>query len=118
MAVWPASLPQQVFRDGFQEQIVPAVAIRSKMDSGATKRRRRFTTGPRMMNVTVNMDDTQLATFQTFYNTTLDGGTAPFTFPDPRLTSPITVAFAQEPRSVRPEGATTYLVQLLLEIQP
>ena len=45
MPAWPGTLPDFVLRDGYEEGFKNLV-IRSQQDSGATKRRRRFSDGP------------------------------------------------------------------------
>ncbi len=118
MPTWPASLPDFALRRGYDELLTPKVGVWSQMDSGATKRRRRFTTGPKEFTVVMPLDDAQIITFQNFVDVDIDGGVLSFDFPHPRLGTTVTVAFTSTPEAVRPEGATTYLLRLKLEVLP
>ena len=112
---WPTSLPQFSLRQGYSEGFKQTV-IRSTMDSGATKRRARFTNSPTILNVTMPMNDAELATFKTFFEDTLVNGALSFTFPHPRLGTTVTVVFRNDPTPFVPEGGNTYILNLNLEI--
>jgi len=115
--VWPSTLPQKPEQGGYQEGFASTV-IRSPTDTGRTKRRRRFLTGPRLLTVTMPMTDAQLLIFNAFYEDTIAHGALSFTFPHPRLGTNITVAFKEDPPPITPEGALTYFVVMKLEILP
>jgi hypothetical protein len=55
----------------------------TQMDAGPAKIRRRFTTNTTRYQLSVAMDQTQLATFETFYYTTLQGGSLSFDWVEP-----------------------------------
>jgi hypothetical protein len=89
MAVWPASLPQRFLESPGVEEEAPDVMIETEMDAGPPKARRRFTAGFRMIRGTVRISKAQRATLDTFWVTTLEGGTLPFDW-----IHPITLATA------------------------
>ena len=91
MAVWPASLPQGLMV-GTGDQRQPA-ALRSEMDSGPAKQRRRFTAAIRNLSVPIILTNTQRATFDTFFITTLLEGVLPFDWVDPKDGSTVEYRF-------------------------
>lgn len=117
MATWPSTLPQKVERGGYQEGFASTV-VRSQTDSGRVKRRQRFLAGVRDLTVVIPMDDAELLIFNAFYEDDIAHGAVAFTFPHPRLGTTVTVAFKEDPESIVPEGALTYLVVMKLEILP
>ncbi|NOR27612.1 MAG: hypothetical protein GQ540_03675 [Lutibacter sp.] len=82
MAVWPGSLPQKPLF-GFSET-TPDLTIRTSMGVGPDKIRRRFTAGVRQFPMSFQMTTAQVATFDTFYITTLAGGSLQFDYSDLR----------------------------------
>lgn len=80
MATWPASLPNPS-SDGYQ--VKPAdQTVRTDMDSGTARQRRRTTARNDKVSASWFMTDTQLAAFRTwFYDTAtgISGGTGWFT---------------------------------------
>ena len=72
MAVWPANLPVPV-ADGYS--IEPQQTfIRSDMDQGPARQRRRFTTAPTMYSVSWIMDESELGIFESWYRDEADDG--------------------------------------------
>lgn len=97
---WPGSLPQDTFR---QLDLEPEDnRLRTQMDSGPVKMRRRFTAVPikKRHSMTLRGDDFQ--TFKNFYETTLKDGTLRFDWTDPvdgttvemRFVTPYTASLA------------------------
>lgn len=83
MAVnWPLTLPQDTLQDGFQYSRQTGL-IRTDMDAGYPKTRRRFTATVRTYNISMVMTKTQLEAFETFYFDSLQMGTVRVNFPDP-----------------------------------
>ena len=68
MPAWPAAptLPDFVLRDGYEEGF-KNLMIRSQMDSGAAKSRKRFSDGPEPHTFPIELTDTQLTNFHTFF---------------------------------------------------
>ena len=83
MSSWPATLPQYPIMQGYQENPADTI-IRTKMDQGPDKVRRRTTANTVNFKVSYIMTDAQVATFDTFYNATISGGADKFTMPHPR----------------------------------
>jgi len=115
-SAWPASLPQYVDQGGYTET-PPAVALRSDMDAGAAKVRRRFTDAPRFFSISVQIDDTQRATLDTFYVTTLVGGTLSFDWVHPITRASAEFRFMSPPTYVALSGLV-FRATLPLELLP
>ena len=79
--VWPPSLPQDHFIG--LTTALPDVLIRTKMDAGPDKVRRRFTGNARPVRTFFVGTETQVKTFRDFFNTTLKGGSLSFEWDDP-----------------------------------
>ena len=75
-AVWPASLPQKVLAQDYEEVPVDN-AIRSQMAVGF-KSRLRDTKEVRQFTVSVRLTAAQASTLRAFYRDTLAHGTLPF----------------------------------------
>ena len=113
---WSATLPQELFVAGYG-QSAPAVTIKSSMDAGPAKVRRRFTAGISPVSGTMIMTAAQLATFQTFYNTTLLGGALRFSWTTPPAhTVACEMRFTEAPSWTKVEAE--YEVSLSLEVLP
>lgn len=83
MAAWPPSLPQRVRADGFEEA-PPNLTVRTPMDSGAPKVRRRFSAAPRQFSCSLVLTAAQTDTLDQFYYSTLVGGVEAFDWVHPR----------------------------------
>lgn len=116
MPTWPASLPQSPGIDGYAEQ-VPNVMIASQMDAGPEKRRKRFTAGVRPFHFRILLKRADVATFDTFYVTTLAGGTLTFDWTHPRTGAVATFAFQGQPKYT-PRGYDAWYVDFDAEIRP
>lgn len=117
---WPSSLPQFVLRDGYNRSPRSNV-IRTEMDTGPAKVRRRSTFKTFTLNVTMAMDVTELNTFESFFDSNLGYGALSFNFPNPEdPDNTIEVRFNSENEtmySITPESSTTYfIVEMTLEI--
>lgn len=102
-AVWPGTLPQYVLEAGYQETLEDQT-VESQMDTGPAKVRRRFTNSVRRFQVTIQCDQAQADTFETFYNTTLAGGSLPFEWVHPRTRAVRTFRFKKPPPQVSVSG--------------
>lgn len=83
MTTWPASLPQVAPINGYQET-PPDTSLRTQMDAGPAKVRRRFTAAVRPITMNFILSDAQLQVFDDFYGETLEGGSLPFDWVHPR----------------------------------
>jgi hypothetical protein len=118
MPAWPASLPQYVLQQGYNEQLSDNL-VETQMDAGPGKTRRRFTATVKQFGVTLEMDATQAATFEAFYETTLKQGSIPFDWVHPRTRAALTFKFKKPaPRvSVRGGGGVVQY-SFMLETLP
>lgn len=77
MAIWPTDLPKPLLSD---YAVDPEQAfIRTQMESGPARQRKRFTQVPHRVNVSWRFTHAQMATFRTFFGTTINLGTDWFT---------------------------------------
>lgn len=77
---WP--LPYQILQSGFNQQATDN-RIRSKVEAGVDKLRKRYTTPIKNINASMHLTYAQYDTLETFFNTTLQGGVLTFNYPDP-----------------------------------
>jgi hypothetical protein len=117
MATWPLTLPQAPLAEGYQESPGETV-IRTPMDVGPPKQRRANTAGVKQWTVTWELEASQVETFQTFFEETLEGGALSFELPHPRIDgSAVTVRFVKPP-TWRPVSGDAWQVQAVLEVLP
>lgn len=121
--LWPTTLPQKLMTDG-HGQSLPDVILKTSMEAGPAKRRRRCTAGVSPVEGHQYMTSAQLDTLVTFYNTTLLGGSLRFEWVDPTFETYAEMIFAEPPawEPVDEEDAGyqhyDYDVSLSLEIMP
>lgn len=113
---WPGSLPQKIEANGFSKDI-GANTIRSQMEVGLDKLRKRYTKQINKIVGTMQIDRTQYATLENFFLTTLNGGTLPFTFTDPVSNVTNTYRFLVPP-NFKSIGGNYFSVQLNWEQMP
>jgi len=114
---WPiAPFPQLPTSVGSSETL-PDTALRTPMDAGPAKVRRRFTSGPRGIPVRFVTTDTNVASFDTFYVTDTFGGTSEITWVNPRTGSAATLRFVGVPQYT-PLGGTAWEITCAFEILP
>jgi hypothetical protein len=82
MPTWPAGLPQCPVLNAFSEQRQRNVVAFSP-DVGPPKMRKRSTAVAVLTSVAYRMTTSHLATFNTFYEDTLEDGTLPFDWEHP-----------------------------------
>lgn len=76
MAVWPATLPAPLATDyGFD---ITDATVRTDMDSGPARVRRRFTAAPDMLSASWKFTEAQMAIFRTFFEADAQHGAAWF----------------------------------------
>jgi hypothetical protein len=95
MASWPSSLPAQFEVGATLEQQSPFV--RSPMDTGPTKQRRRFTATSRFYNGTMLLTKDQRDDLVEFFDTTTNGGADAFDFEDPEDFGTVSARFLAPP---------------------
>lgn len=114
--VWPSSLPQRPTVGGYQERFADTV-LRTVMEAGAAKTRRRFTAAPRQIEVTFRVNAAQAATFKSFFEETTAGGALPFDWVHPREGTAAEFRFVEAPRVSAVTG-TLFSVAVKLEQMP
>lgn len=114
-AVWPLGLPQDVLQ-GWDKGLESGL-LRTSMDQGPAKQRRRFTATARPYSVTVQLTKTEVTTFETFFDETINGGADVFDWVDPRTQTAVTFRFIKEPTERHVDGET-YRIPLQLEVLP
>lgn len=112
---WPATLPQFVLREGYDEQLANN-KIETQMDAGLPKQRRRFTQREDQISVSWRMDRTQRDTFLTFYRSTLSDGTLAFDMPHPVSRATTTFRFRGESPKVAPVSSQYFTVSAKLGV--
>lgn len=115
MAVWPSSIAQVVVPGTYQET-PPNNLLRTQMDAGPPKVRRRYTAGVRPISFSIPVTKTDTETLDVFYVTTLKDGEQPFDWTHPRTGVATTFKFRREP-TYTDFGAIFY-ARLDLEILP
>lgn len=115
MASWPLTLPQYLDQDGYSEK-PPKIMIRTSMDAGIPKRRRRFSSGVRPLTaqLLLTFDETQI--LDDFFMNTLAGGSMTFDWVHPRTQLPCKMGFTDAP-TYTPMGVA-FVVTMELEIMP
>ena len=113
---WPSQLQSVLNRDSFSISIGDTV-IRSDMEVGPQKFRRRFTKGVDVFSATIWLSRSEYTILYNFYNTTLNGGTLPFTFPHP-ITEVATDFRFKAPPKISPVGADTFQASFEWEALP
>lgn len=96
MASWPSSLPQKPLADSYAESATP-VTVRTDMDVGLPKVRRRYTAEIRQYGLRLLLTTAQVATLETFYITTLAHGSLTFDWLNPRTQAAATFRMVNRP---------------------
>lgn len=116
MATWPVTLPQYMNADDYAEARVDGT-VRTRMDAGPEFVRRRFSTTPVNFSGSLVLTSTQVATLETFYETTLNGGVDDVDWTHPRTGAAVTMRFLAPP-SYRAFTHDLWQAQISLEIIP
>lgn len=117
MIQWPEYLPQHVDKDGYSES-PPDSRIRTPMDMGPAKIRRRFSAQVRPVHIMMKMTESQLDEFDTFYVDTTESGALSFEFPSPRGSGTVTARFGESAPAYGEFDGLHCTVQFDLEILP
>jgi len=116
MPTWPATLPPRLLVDNYQEQ-PPDTVLRTEMDVGPPKLRRRTTAGLRPVIGRLYCTKAQIAALDTFYVTTCASGSLAFDWTHPRTGLSASYLF-RKPPIWRAEHGDGYWVDLQLELLP
>jgi hypothetical protein len=116
MSTWPSTLPGFPLADSFRE-IAPETSIRTAMDQGPAKLRRRTTAAARDIYASYILSRAQVEHLEAFYVAELAGGSAAFTYTHPRTEAPVTCRFRKPPEYISLNG-DYFRVTLEMEILP
>jgi hypothetical protein len=116
MPAWPATLPSSPLSDGFRETL-PDTVIRTQMDQGPAKLRRRTGAGTAQMSLAYLMDRAQVEALTDFFNEEVAGGAYAFTFAHPVTGAGLSCRFRQPPQYA-PLNGEWFRVSLELEALP
>lgn len=115
MALWPSTLPQQVLAADYVES-ADANTIRSDVDVGPAKLRRRYTAEVKVFQIGLVLTAAQVATLETFYDATL-GVVDPFDWTHPRTLAAASFRFRSRPE-YRALGRSLFRAAFALELLP
>lgn len=115
MTDWPTTLPPPQL-SSFQET-PPNNLIRTGMDVGPDKVRRRTTADVRAITFVLALSKAEVAILDAFYNTTTFSGLEPFNIEHPRTEATVVARFVEPPQYQEREGVV-YMVNISLEILP
>lgn len=116
MSAWPGTLPQQFEQEGYQETF-PKVTIRTEMDVGPAKLRKRYTAAIKPFVGQMFMTPEQVETLETFFEVTTAYGSLAFDWENPRTGVAASCRFVGEPQLEAVEGGD-FKVTIQIEILP
>lgn len=115
MATWPSTLPQVPLQSGYEEGTIDTT-IRSSMDVGPAKVRRRTSAGVRPIKFNFMLTSSELEDLIEFYEDTLMSGAIHFTWDHPRTGVNEKWRFTKAP--LWSKNGSYYSVPIELEILP
>lgn len=115
VAVWPSTLPTELLQQGYN-QSSPDLLLKSSVDVGPAKVRRRVTSGVEEVSGNLLLTKTELGYLRTFYDTTLLNGSLRFTWREPVTLVSKEFRFTNPPKWSMTSGY--YTVTLELEMLP
>lgn len=113
-ASWPATLPAAPTTDGFQI-IYPNNVVRSQMDAGPIKQRRRVAWARKQMVAPFMLTSAQMADFEVFYKTTTESGTLIYEWTDPAREVLGEYRIIENPQIETEEFGLWYRVTIVIE---
>ncbi len=113
---WPALLPLVPEQEGYGEKW-PDNKVRTSVDVGPPKVRKRSTAGVKELNCVYYLTPDQVTILETFYQDTSGYGSIPFDWNHPRTGAPITVRFKDQPK-ISPVGGNEWRAELTVEVIP
>ena len=115
MVAWPEELPPPAL-NSLQES-PPNNALRSQMDKGPAKVRRRTTANVRRLAFVLKLIPAEVDILDDFYTEDTLSGTEAFDYEHPRTGETVSARFVDPPSYQEQEG-TIYVAQVSLEILP
>ncbi|WP_321367577.1 hypothetical protein [uncultured Desulfuromusa sp.] len=116
MAQWPATIPQKPRQSDYSAADVEAT-IRTSMDAGPEKVRRRYTAVPELLTCVFVMTIDEHTTFQTFFRETIARGALPFDWIHPETGVAVVCRIIGVPTR-RYRGPLRYAVSMQIEVLP
>lgn len=95
LATWPVGLPLDPLSEGYDEKVGKNM-IRTEMEAGRPKKRRRFTNAVRPLTVKFDLTRAQVEILDAFWTVTLAEGALNFSFLHPRKQVLVEVGFREE----------------------
>lgn len=116
MPSWPSTLPSAPLMERFRET-APDTVLRSQMETGPAKLRRRTTAGVREMKLSYLLSRAQVEALDGFYLGDLFGGALAFDFTHPRTGDGVSCRF-RAPPVYTPVNGDYFRAALELEVLP
>lgn len=113
---FPAGLQDKLNQAGFTHAI-GKTTIRSTMDVGLDKIRRRFTKGIDLFSCTIDLNYDDYSLLYNFFDTTINGGANTFEYDHPFTGTTSEFRFI-EPPSITPKGGKWFTVTMKWELMP
>ena len=115
MASWPSNLPQKFSGDGTYQELPADIVLRTAMDAGITKTRRRMTIGEDRVSGTILLNEEQAFAFSLFFKGACASGANPFTGSLGRLGVIQTFLFEEVP-TLQHIGGTMWQLNMKLKV--
>lgn len=116
MAAWPSGLPQIALGAEFEESADSAL-VRTQMDAGPAKVRRRYTAEVKRYRFTLILTTAEVATLETFFTDTIGLGSLPFDWLNQRTKATVSLRLVNRP-SYREIAGGLWVTSLDLEYMP
>lgn len=117
MVAWPVSLPQKMESSGYNEKPRTGV-VRTSMDVGAAKMRRRYTGIITDISGSIKLTRAQAGILDAFFKNDLASGSLPFTWIHQRTGDAVTMRFVEPPQYAPEARGLYWSASLTLEILP
>lgn len=92
---WPTGLPQVLRLDGLSTQRKSSV-VRTQMDAGPDKVRRRYTVSTKVFTGSIVVTEKQRELFEAWYRNVIADGTLRFVMKDPQTLQPAEFRFTED----------------------
>jgi hypothetical protein len=116
MGSWPATLPQELIEDSFEETM-QSLIISTDMEVGPPKTRKRLTANFTPIKGSIIVTKAQRAIFLTFFHSTIAGGAIKFTWEHPITGSTVKMKIIGPPK-ITPLGGDYFKIDMDLHILP
>lgn len=109
--MWPATLPPVLRLDG-QKARKKSNVIRTEMDAGPAKARRRYTVTEKLFEGSIILTEAQREILENWYQNTLGDGTLRFVMKDPQTLEPAEFRFSEDYEEDSLDGLWTISMKL------